>query len=397
MRPRTHLLEFVNETLLNDIYLGLDNKLVGGAIFLDLKKAFDTVDHALLCHKLAKYGVVGVSNAWFKNYLNDRRQVTRYRSKNSRPGVVTHGVPQGSILGPLLFIIYINDLPNSIFNCKVAMYADDTILYCLGESVDNVQDSLQSDLYSVERWLQANLLSLNASKTKSMLFYTSYYRGNTDLHLNIDGTELECVREFKYLGFILDSKLTFNEHINHILSKAKQRIGCLWRVRKYIKQDTALQLYKSLVLPYYDYGDVIYMHTSEQNLLKLQYMQNNACRMILRADKYESVKGMHIRLGLSALNERRLFHISGFMYKLKRGDIKSLELRFLFVDIDMYHGRLTRSLTREDLVVPSTRTTFGERAIAVFGSRIWNLLPLEFRTLGTFDTFCKHYWDRFKL
>ena len=132
----------------------------GGAVFLDLKKAFDTVDHTLLCNKLAKYGVVRVSNAWFKDYLSDRRQVTKYRSKNSRPGVVTHGVPQGSILGPLLVIIYISDLPSSVFSSKITMYADDTILYCVGDNIEEIHDSLQNDLVNVELWLQANLLLL---------------------------------------------------------------------------------------------------------------------------------------------------------------------------------------------------------------------------------------------
>ena len=196
-------------------------------VFLDLKKAFDTVVHTLLCNKLVKYGVVGVSNAWFKDYSLERRQVTRYRSKNSRPGVITHGVPQGSILGPLLFIIYINDLPNSGFLCsKIAMYADDTMLYCVGENIDVVHDNLQSDLNSVEKWLQTNLLSLNASKTKTMVFFTPYYRGDVNLLLNINDTDLENVQVFKYLGFLLDSKLNFTEHINCVVNKAKQQIGC---------------------------------------------------------------------------------------------------------------------------------------------------------------------------
>ena len=209
-----------------------------------------------------------------------------------------------------------------MFYSGVAVYADATILYCISDSIASVENCLQSDLYSAERWLQANLLSLNATKTKSMLFHTSYYRGPQDLNLSIDGTDLECIKVFKYLRFILDSRLNFSEHIGANVSKAKQRIGCLWRVRKFIKEDTALQLYKSLVLPHYDYGDIIYMHTSEQNLLKLQYMQNNACRMILRADRFESIHAMHIGLGLTVLSDRRLFHISGFMYKVKRRGYK---------------------------------------------------------------------------
>ena len=101
---------------------------------------------------------------------------------------------------------------------------------------------------------------------------------------------------------------------------------------------------------------------------------------------------MHVELGLTILQERRLFHISGFMYKVKRGDVRSLTIRSLFVELELQHGRITRALTREDLAVPFTRTFYGERSIAVFGSRIWNLIPPDIRTCGTFETFCKHFW-----
>ena len=136
-----------------------------GAVYLDLKKPFDTVSHNILCRKLSQYGVCGSANSLLKDYLNERVQVTRYRGNLSDPCHITCGVPQGSIMGPLLFIVYINDLPQVVVNPSVAMYADDTVIYCSGTSVIEVEQKLQEDLDSIKNWLSVNKLSLNVGKT----------------------------------------------------------------------------------------------------------------------------------------------------------------------------------------------------------------------------------------
>ena len=141
-------------------------------VFLDLKKAFNTVDHTILCHKLEQYGVAGVSNAWIKNYLSNRKQVTRYKNAISDPGVVSVGVPQGSILGPLLFIIYLNDLPLIVRNLTVSCYADDTAIYFSDKYVESITRTLEEDLTCIDYWLKANKLSLNVNKTQCMCFST---------------------------------------------------------------------------------------------------------------------------------------------------------------------------------------------------------------------------------
>ena len=120
------------------------------------------------------------------------------------------------------------------------------------------------------------------AKTKSMVFRTQYYTGSTEMHLNIDQAPLEQVHTFKYLGIWLDEKLNFNLHIEKLCNKTRRRLGAISRVRKYVTRDIALSLYKSLVVPHFDFGDIIYVHTSNDNLYKLQVLQNNACRIILR-------------------------------------------------------------------------------------------------------------------
>ncbi len=128
------------------------------------------------------------------------------------------GVPQGSIMGPFMFIIYINDLPQIIENCQVAMYADDTILYCAGTCVEEVRYKLQQDLDNIMNWLCGNRLSLNVGKTKSFVFSTRHYRESTELELNVRGEVLEQVDSYKYLGVFLDQNLGFVEHVDYMVN-----------------------------------------------------------------------------------------------------------------------------------------------------------------------------------
>ena len=205
--------------------------------------------------------------------------------------------------------------------------------------------------------------------------------------------QLEQVATFKYLGMVLDCKLTFAPHIEALIEKSNKHINCLWRVRKYITSNIALLLFKSLVVPHFDFGDIVYMHCTQDLQMRLQYIQNNACRMILKADRYSSVLGMHQQLGLSTLTERRMFHACGFMFKVQKGLISANNVCTIFEVLELVHDRETRARNRGDLQIVQSRTQMGEKSIQIFGSRIWNLMPVCLRNLNTIETFCKHYWN----
>ena len=158
------LTSFADEVLLN-----MEQGRLCGAVFLDLTKAFDTVDHQILLSKLSAYGLSGNSLQWFRSYITDRKQRTSCRNEMSNELPVTHGVPKGSILGPLLFVIYINDLPSILECCYASLYADDTVIYCYGSSSQELSDKLNRDLLAVAKWLNDQKLTLNLEKTKCML------------------------------------------------------------------------------------------------------------------------------------------------------------------------------------------------------------------------------------
>ena len=196
----------------------------------------------------------------------------------SSPLDVVCGVPQGSILGPLLFIIYINDMAEYLDQCQVSLYADDTAMYYGCRSQVDLMLTLRIELSTISEWLKANRLTLNVSKTKFCIFGTRPRLNNlANFDLSIDNQVIERVNQVKYLGMILDENLNFNAHIDYTIKKASSRLGAVRRARKFLDISTSLVLYKSLVLPYLDYGDTVFCTTSTHNLDRLQKLQNSAC------------------------------------------------------------------------------------------------------------------------
>ena len=186
----------------DDWYNGLDLGKLVGLVFIDLKKAFDTVDHDILCKKLELYGVQQRELSWFKSYVSNRKQFCRVNGVDSDIGKIEVGVPQGSCLGPLLFLIYINDLPEAVQGASVTMYADDTSLCHQSHDLTQLNEAINSDLSKLETWLQGNKLSLNVAKTHSMLISTkqkhnSLKSRNEALALKIRDNELEVVQKKK--------------------------------------------------------------------------------------------------------------------------------------------------------------------------------------------------------
>ena len=214
----------------DDWYNGLDLGKLVGVVFIDLKKAFDTVAHDILCRKLEYYGIQQQQLAWFKSYLFNRKQFSRVNGVDSPVEGIDVGVPQGSCLGPLLFLIYINDLPQAVRKSNVSMYADDTSLCHQSSDITQLNEAINSDLAQLERWLKGNKHSLNVMKTHSMLISTkpkhkALENQGESLKLKIRDNELEVVQKSKYLGVQIDYTLDWKEHIRTVSSKVSRGVG----------------------------------------------------------------------------------------------------------------------------------------------------------------------------
>lgn len=218
----TALLEATNEWLWN-----IDNSLLNGVIFLDLKKAFNTMDHAILLGKLKLYGVSSQSLNWFQSYLSDRKQQTFIDGAQSDFCNITCGIPQGSILSPLLFTIYINDLPSCDLFSKPRLYADDTTLTTSAEDPWVLEYKMNYDMNLIQSWLSTNKLTLNVKKTKYMLIGSQFKLSqiNSDFIIKVNNTPLERIIEHKTLGVQIDESLSWRPHI-HTIFKENIRWYC---------------------------------------------------------------------------------------------------------------------------------------------------------------------------
>ena len=300
-----------------EILYNMDNKLITGAVFIDLRKAFDTVDHTLLLTKLRHIGFSTPVINWFTSYLSSRTAVTSINNITSCPKPVTVGVPQGSILGPLLFLIYINDLPQCLKNCKSILYADDTLIYYTARKKSELQEKINKDLDSLPQWLNNNLLRLNYEKTKFMIFANKKQPIlDSIVDIKIQNKKILQEKSFKYLAVTLTSDLTWHEHVDNILTKINQRLEVLRRIKEYLDLNTRCVLYTSLILPLFDYSDLIWGDKNNVTLMNsLQVLENKAAKLILdKHPRYSSTEALQ-ELKWSTLAERRHKHRCTFIFK----------------------------------------------------------------------------------
>ena len=219
-------------------------------VFLDLKKAFDTVDHNILLAKLKQYGIRGDTHRWFESYLSNRKQSVEYNNFKSDTKTITHGVPQGSIIGPLLFIIYMNDFSRSSDLLFSILFADDTSVFIEATNFENISKILNTELEKVNMWLK---LIINTKKTHYMMFHRTRIKHNTNIKILINNNIVDHINNTKFLGVIIDSKLNWVAHILYIKSKISKSIGILLKIRKFLQNNTMRNMYFTFIYPYLIY------------------------------------------------------------------------------------------------------------------------------------------------
>ena len=270
----------------NDWYINMDKGQYTAMVFIDLKKAFDTVNHEILLKKLTKYGIIGLENTWFASYLENRMQFCRVNGFPSNVNNINCGVPQGSCLGPLLFLIYINDVPFSLQNSQVTMYADDTTISYSSNNIDDLNDKLNRDLNCLKQWLQGNKLSLDVIKTQAMVVGSrpnlkKISEGNVQSpSFAMGDSQIEIVEKTKYLGIQLDQHLVWDEHTRLLRAKVSRAIGFLKYAKTILPQETLSQIYRGIVEPHFRYCCSVWGSCGESRRLTLQKLQNRAARIV---------------------------------------------------------------------------------------------------------------------
>lgn len=372
--------------ILSTIHRNMDNKLFSCAIFIDLKKAFDTVDHCILLKKLSCYGIRGLVNNWFKSYLSDRTQTTEIETHISTKERSPCGVPQGSVLGPLLFLLYINDIIKVSDKLKFFLFADDTNLLYANKDLKLLELTVNNELIKLCDWLTANKLTLNIKKSNFVIFKP--YQKKTTLEVNIkmyDNSlqkyvDLECKEHVKYLGLLIDSKLSWKCHIDYISTKISKTIGLFSKLRHFVPQDTLITLYWSLIQPYLNYGICAWGQASKSNLNKLLILQKRALRIIFFADRKQSAIPLFVKTNIPPINIMYCQSIANLMHDVtnKRAPNK---ISKLFKSVGDVHSYNTRSSTSKKLFTQPSRLNIQLNSFSRVGVRLWNAIPQNVREL----------------
>ena len=355
-------------------------------VFIDLSKAFDCISHNILLDKLQHYGIRGLPLNWFSDYLTSRKQFTVVNGLNSQINPILCGVPQGSILGPLLFLLYINDL-RYICSDKISivMFADDTSLFTNHKSIHQAVDTLNRELSNLSTWLKANKLTLNIKKTKYIIFRAR----NKQIvpnppKLYFTNRQIERALETKFLGVHIDEYLSFKYHINALALKVSKVVGVLNKLKYFLPTTTLLKIYKSLLLPHLNYAILSWGFTNNTHLNCLLVLQKKALRSI-RKVHYLHPSGPLFKITKS-LNIFDILkkNIAIFMFQYNTDQLPSVFNSF-FPTFNSIHNYNTRNCN--NLIPIFRRTSIGQRSIAYEGTKTWNTLPLNIKQSPSLNTF----------
>jgi hypothetical protein len=375
----------------NDLINSIDRHEVSALILLDLSAAFDTVDHSILLNRLANwFGIDDFTLKWFSSYLSSRTQVVSLNDTLSSSCNLTCGVPQGSVLGPLLFTLYTTPLGSVISRnfLKYHLYADDTQLY-ISFSPSTITQSLtilSHTFHSILTWMNHNKLLLNPSKTEFLLIGNKQQRSKfTDLtSISLDDTTISLSLSARNLGFIFDADLSFTKQISSVSKSCFFHIRDIRRIRNLLSRPIATTLANSLVSSKLDYCNSLYFGIPQSNIAKLQRIQNSLARAITSTSKRQHISPVLKELHWLPVKQRIEFKISLLTFKTLQNHQPTYLYEMLTPPT---HTISTRSTDSSALMVPHTQTVIGKRAFSIAAPRLWNSLSSDIRNAASIPIF----------
>ncbi|KAL9965909.1 hypothetical protein ACROYT_G029771 [Oculina patagonica] len=384
----------------NDILRAIDNGNEVLLVLLDLSAAFDTLDHDILINRLStQYGFTGTVLDWFRSYLNDRSQKVVIGNTESKPQPLTSGVPQGSVLGPLLFALYFGPLQDVIkaHGLDCMMYADDSQLYIILNPAARQPALLNLELCinDIQAFFLTNKLVCNPTKTEVLHLTSRFTRHPPLSNISFGVNIVSCANKGRNLESVFDRHLTMTRYVNNICRHASLALRNIGRVRKYISQSSTERLVHAFITSKLDYCNSLLYGLPSTELQKLQRIQNTAARLVVKAKRTDHISPILQQLHWLPVSERISFKILLLTYKAMNGYAPSYIVDLL----DQYvPSRCLRSASQNLLKFPRSATsTYGDRAFSIAAPRLWNTLPTTVKnapSVSTFKTLFKTYLFR---
>ena len=384
----TALIRITDEILFN-----MDKDEITGLVFIDFRKAFDVIDHRLLLKKLSAYGASQKSVAWFQSYLEGRRQFVKLGQITSEQQSVKQGVPQGSILGPVLFLLFVNDMPLYLKNTTIDIYADDTTLSLSTNwnDISSLTDLLSKDLEDTEKWSRQNKMFINIEKTKSMLITGKRLRhklppDSTDLQIQLHNTDIEQVTNHKLLGVYIDQDLTYEIHIDELCKKLSKRLGLLRHISPYLKQSQRMVFYLAVIKPLLMYLSSIWSSCTKDILERALRMQKRAARIILDAERTTRTITLFNALNWVPFYTDSYINRCSMAHKRLGGLTPDYINNILKTNSDI-HTRSTRFSKLNFHCPLYKKSTEGGRTFSVRTIKEWNQLPIDIKKTTNIKNF----------
>ena len=385
---KLHSTETLNIFSTDTMLEAMDKKELTALVLLDLSKAFDSINHHRLLHKLANVGASPATVQWFKSYLSDRFQSTRINSTLSDPLPITHGVPQGATLSPLLFCIYLNDLLSVSRDSNLESYVDDSkvLLSFPLRQIDAAIINLEQDLHRVASWCCENHLLINPGKTKYMMIGTRQLMSKlpTDTSVSFLGKSLKPVDSAKDLGVTLDRHLNYDKHVSLLVSSCMNKLCQINRAKNSFDTKTLSEVISSLIISKMVYCSSVWSNTSASNVKKVQSIQNFACKIITKSRKYDHVTPLLRELNWLPVDKLLYFRDASLTYKC----VNNLAPDYLcnkLIKRSSIHDRRTR--THDSLQIPLFKTAAGQRSFTYRAVHIWNNLDKNLKDCSSLKIF----------
>ena len=358
--------------------------------FLDISKCYDTIHHGILFKKLEKYGIKDSELNWIKSYVQNRSFKVNFNRELSKETSMNIGLPQGSTLGPTLFLLFTNDLSQALNEGNLNMYADDAGLYVMDKNEKEAKRKMQVSLDMAAKWYKENRLQLNENKCYIMLIGSKFKDIDCNFYLN--DKVIQKVDSVTYLGLIFDNKLTFQEHADYVVAKGKSKLSCLRKLAKILPEETLCNIYQTKIEPAIDYLGTVWGHTSSTNSAKGQRTQNMAARIIKNNYDFINTRGLDLVYDLKwrDFQQRQQYYNAVLTYKAIHGLVSQHLCNLILFEFET-HNHETRGALNMDLAVPMVKKEMFRNSFQYHNINIWNNLPHKLKNAITLDSFKSMY------